>query len=300
MLMSEGKRKKLGRLFTNINGEKVELSKLQVLDQYGAVRSIFNKNEKTKTLVASLISQDNSTEQHIDYTLQRGVVYEALLIGHGGDGGKGGNDWGLYHGGGGSGGTAGGVVMVKFKKDGPSDCVIRIACNASYQSLSAPLYFPVFESSWLYTPDNWGDILTPDGSHYMPLLNIFASGGLSGHPGDDAGAFKPNPGPGSGSIGVGGVCNNTALDDALQLTILESQIFESFASSDGGDDTGSPAGNPVQMPYTIPPYIAQAGQDAYYSTDINTLCLGNAGGGGNHKQNGGKGAPGGILLYAYI
>lgn len=292
-------KRKIVKLFANVGGVKTELNKLQVRGADGTKKTIFSKYVPTvRTLVANLIPKDNDSEETVTYDIQSGVVYEVWAIGNGGNGGDGGSGWLFYHGGGGSAGTAGGVVYAKFKMDGPSPCTITLYSNNSSNWVNSADYFAI-GGNGLVTFSDFDDEIEGSTYNRRYALSISAGNGQSGRNGSDA-DWSGNGSGGSSAYGSGdSKCITTTLSEHV-FTILEQQIYNSDPSEAANGANGSPAPNPVQTPYTVPPYLAQVGQDAYYSTDLNSLCLGNAGGGGNEEQTGGKGAPGGVLLYAYV
>ena len=264
-----GVKRKITKLYAGINGEVRELTTLWT-NANGERKKIF---ENARTPVLSLIFSTDlsnpSRSGQIDLTA--GHQYELWLIGAGGRGGNGGNGWGIYYGGGGGAGGTGGYAHVKFIAAPNSKLLWRTFSQSSSVASSVSITVNDVEEIALSTGAN----------------------GINGSNGEDAGAFVIRP--------DGGACGSAGTANLVVASMHSTNVLESNFSN--GTSVGSSAGNrygqgapsPVSTPYTTPSHVASAGQSAYYSLDLASLCLGNAGGGGNEESNGGTGAPGGLV-----
>lgn len=274
----DGATRKLSSMTTNIDGAQRSISKIYA--QFDGVQRIIH-NKADRVLSSLLIlSPDAEALGWTDIPLTKNKTYEIYFIQSGGHGGNGGSNWGLYKGGGGGAGAASGVLYVKFicKAD------VKIQYRISHISVENGT-FSVAEINFIGFANN------------EIALAPFWSSGYVGTNGDDSGAFKPNP-----SGGTNGVCNDESANIAKftnKEVVVDVQCWPGTtqASAPGNRyGAAAPAPNP-EAPFMQPQYVASSGQDAYYSTEFETLCLGNAGGGGDGGNNGGKGAPGGIILF---
>lgn len=264
-----GVKRKITKLYAGINGETRELATLWT-NSNGELKKIFENSRTAKlSLIFSTDLSNPNRSGRIDLTA--GHQYELWLIGIGGRGGNGGDSWGVYHGGGGGAGGTGGYAHVKF-----------IAASNSKLSWSTSS-----QSSGVATDVH----IIVNGVEEITLST--RANGIDGSNGEDAGAFVITPDGGAcGSAGTANlVIASTHLTNVLEFNFSNG----TSAGSSAGNRYGQGAPSPVSTPYTAPSYVASAGQNAYYSLDLASLCLGNAGGGGNEKSNGGIGAPGGLI-----
>ena len=261
----DGKPRKLVKFFAGINGEKRELKELWVSEN-GVKKKIFSKMPTSK-----LIGFWNTLE-HVgvdtQVKLDQSKIYDVWVIEPGGNGGNGGAKWGLYNGGQGGGGYGGAVAHLKFKTLQPNTLVIKI--------------FQGTEGSALTIQDTASGIT-------IKTYSITAQGQSTN--GEDAGAFNPNPS--NGQTGIGGEAS--CLANEYFCTPITKETFNGVPSSRITTVTGQV---PHETPFTKPTYVANVGQDAYYSLNPDNICLGcGAGGGGVNSGQGGKGAPGGIIVF---
>lgn len=262
----DGVKRKIKKLYVGINGEKKEIKKLWS-GENGIKKLIFSSES---ILTLPFVTDQSSPLKSGEFPLNPGSEYELWLIGAGGNGGHGGNGWGLYRGGGGGCGGTGGYVYVRF-----------IAAENS----------KIIWDTYSHSGNVASDVSVYVGTQEEILLSTLPGG--NGADGEDASAFRPTPD--GGLNGIAGQAYLT-IHSGIETSVLESS-YSNGVSKEGsaGNDNGASAPSPVDTPYTNPSYLASAGQAAYYSIDLSSICLGNAGGGGNHESPGGVGAPGGLI-----
>lgn len=279
----DGAKRKITKLLIGENGAKRYLNEMWAgVD--GVERKIYSsKSKKIRAWFTSDLDDSFSGEY---IPLEHNKQYEIWCIGAGTHGSRGGSNWGLYKGKGGGCGSTGGVGHAKFVVRNDATVVLEInffknSKNYMYSGFS--VFCHVGSSSGLSS-------LTLSEQSVDRVFSTDA---------ENAGAFAPNP-----SGGYSGVCpaitklftpdNFVDKNYSYVCEVFDGKPTEKAYN---GSRDGMSAYEPVKTPFTVPPYIAGPGQSAYYSTDLNSICLGNAGGGGNGGgQAGGAGSPGGIIL----
>lgn len=262
----DGAVKELTSLYTGVDGARRELTELCTFED-GAKKKIFSKKSEPK-----LIGFWNTLEHigiNTEIEISPSKIYDMWAIEPGGNGGNGGAKWGLYNGGQGGGGYGGAVSHLKFKPTYNTTLTIQI-----YQETSS-------------------DSLIIMASTLGILVRTYTNN-RNNQPtnGEDAGAFNPNPS--NGKTGIGG----TAKYVAYEPTYCTAIIKEAFNGVPSERITTILGQVPHETPFTKPAYVADAGQDAYYSLNPDSICLGcGAGGGAANGGKGGKGAPGGIIIF---
>lgn len=258
----DGVKRRIKKLYVGIDGETREITRLYT-GINGIKKRIFGES------ILSLLFTSNDSIQSGEKSLVTGRRYDLWLIGSGGNGGNGGSGWGLYRGGGGGAGGTGAYVHVTF-----------IALDS-------------MRISWQITGGTVLDVSVWAGTTRVLHFSTDSSN-TNGRNGDDAGAFDPNPdGGAAGSAGVYAIGSDVSPVSGFVYDIEHSN--GTTAGGSAGNRYGQSAPSPVSTPYTNPQHVASAGQDAYSNTDLASICLGNAGGGGNEESKGGKGAPGGLI-----
>lgn len=239
------------------------------------------------------------TSDYPDFTmnetikLKPGKKYDIWLIDIGGPGSRGGSNWGLYKGKGGSCGAAGSAGHLQFVVSYKIDLYAVIGFKeipAQYDAFRFPHIFIELKN----TPEETGVCGFLKSPTSRTSNNVARDA-------ENAGAFNPSPTGGYNGISLEItstlVSENAAYDKNYEF--INETIRGNPTSQQGPNNstTGKTAESAAVTPFSVPPFLAGPGQNAYYSTDLNSICLGNAGGGGNGGgQAGGAGSPGGIII----
>lgn len=259
----------------------------------------------------------NTSSDHITIYFNRPGMYRVSIFGGGGNGGAGGDTWGLYDGGGGGGGGTGGLIALRADFTHGCTAYLDICADkdGTYSTHNRPLICRFIDYDHTKVHPVW-----------------FVDNGYDGGAGNDAGAFRPQPGGGAG--GTGGRVSYTLEGVTTDYTYLDdycrgytgnvggkgySEVNPGEREGEGDAATPPPnislfdglaTSNPTELQRLTNDYQQPEGFtvastwthcDAYTGYTVDHICLGNAGAGGWKTISygdipAGQGAQGGVVI----
>lgn len=252
------------------------------------------------------LTSDQLGPEPVNLYLSEYRTVSIYASGNGGAGGQSGKSYfGLYNGGAGGGGGPGGCIQI-----------IIYPYNIDPRSLYIQFSRNRFKGQYVGPNGNISDegldVCLYRYSDNALITKFFITDGQPGGKGDDASTFNlyPNGGSGgapgnayyfdealyqlAGSSGTPGYSGHWQDSHSNNGTAGSPVANISYASvqPDGTINKSEGSGNPIQIA-SQGWYLANRNQrDAFYSTDLNNICLGNAGAGGHNSILDGNLAPG--------